>query len=128
MRITNFIMPNNSSFSGSAVVDPKNETIPDNSYYHFHWHVAIDDYNHWKYRLSFRTDGPLDRAYCDAMVDDGMGEGDNRLRRPENRYLQNRGELGITYTGMGQLPRPRPVRGREPRRHLRPDRRTFGCA
>ncbi|HEV8019838.1 MAG TPA: Rieske 2Fe-2S domain-containing protein [Candidatus Lustribacter sp.] len=101
VRITNFIMPNNSSFSGSAVVDPKNETIPDNSYYHFHWHVPIDDYNHWKYRLSFRTDGPLDKAYCDAMVDDGMGEDDNRLRRPENRYLQSRDEQSITYTGMG---------------------------
>jgi phthalate 4,5-dioxygenase len=101
VRISNFIMPNNSSFLGSAIVDPKVETIPENSYYHFHWHVPIDDVNHWKYRIAYRIDGPIDKAYCDAYVDEGMDEEHNRLRRLENRYQQNRAEMGTTFTGMG---------------------------
>ena len=101
VRISNFIMPNNSSFLGSAIVDPKNETIPENSYYHFHWHVPIDDFNHWKYRVAYRIDGPIDKAYCDAYVEDGMGEGHDRFRKLENRYRQNRAEMDTTFTGMG---------------------------
>jgi phenylpropionate dioxygenase-like ring-hydroxylating dioxygenase large terminal subunit len=101
VRITNFIMPNNSSFGGSAVVDPKNEKLPENSYYHFHWHVPIDDGNHWKYRVSYRVDGAIDKAYCDSLIADDMDENFNRPRRLENRYLQSRENMAITFTGMG---------------------------
>ncbi len=101
VRISNFIMPNNSSFLGSAIVDPKIETIPENSYYHFHWHVPIDDFNHWKYRVAYRIDGPVDKAYCDEYVHDGMGEGHDRMRKLENRYGQSRDEMDTTFTGMG---------------------------
>jgi len=101
VRITNFIMPNNSSFLGSAIVDPKNEVIPENSYYHFHWHVPIDDGNHWKYRIAYRIDGPIDKPYCDSLLADQMGEDFNRIRRPDNRYMQDRENMKITFTGMG---------------------------
>jgi phthalate 4,5-dioxygenase oxygenase subunit len=102
VRITNFIMPNNSSFGGSSVVDPAIEKLPENTFYHFHWHVPIDDYNHWKYRISYRIDGPLDKAYCDSLIADGdMDEHFNRARRPENRYLQTRENMAYTFTGMG---------------------------
>jgi hypothetical protein len=102
VRITNFIMPNNSSFGGSSVVDPEVKKLPENTYYHFHWHVPIDDYNHWKYRISYRIDGPLDKAYCDSLIaDDDMDEHFNRARRLENRYLQTRENMAYTFTGMG---------------------------
>jgi len=101
VRITNFIMPNNSSFSGSAVVDPKRETIPENSFYHFHWHVPVDDRNHWKFRISYRSDGPIDKTYCDSLMDAGVDEGFKRERRPDNRYLQDRENMAVTFTGMG---------------------------
>lgn len=102
VRISNFIMPNCSSFLGAAVVDPQVERIPENSYYHFHWHVPIDDVSHWKYRIAYRTDGPVDKAYLAALSRDGMDEGYNRVRRRENRYLQDRDEMKTrTFAGLG---------------------------
>jgi phthalate 4,5-dioxygenase len=102
VRITNFIMPNNSSFGGSSVVDPQVEKLLENTFYHFHWHVPIDDYNHWKYRISYRIDGPLDKAYCDSLIaNEDMDAGFNRARRVENRYLQTRENMAYTFTGMG---------------------------
>lgn len=102
VRISNFIMPNCSSFLGSAVVDPKVEQIPESSYYHFHWHVPIDDESHWKYRIAFRTDGPVDKAYLDSLVQAGSAGTYDRERRRENRYLQDRGEMtSRTFAGLG---------------------------
>jgi phthalate 4,5-dioxygenase len=101
VRITNFIMPNNSAFQGSPAVDPAVEPYDDNSGYQMHWHVPIDNESHWKYQIYFRLDGPVDREFLARRVA-AEDEPYNRRRRAANRYLQDRGEQGVrTFAGMG---------------------------
>jgi phenylpropionate dioxygenase-like ring-hydroxylating dioxygenase large terminal subunit len=101
VRITNFIMPNNSSFQGGPVVDPAVERIDDNSAYQQHWHVPIDNESHWKYQVYYRLDGPVDKAFLARMLA-AEDEPYNRRRRAANRYLQDRSEQGVrSLAGMG---------------------------
>ncbi len=101
VRITNFIMPNNSAFQGGPVLDPALERIDDNSTYQHHWHVPIDNESHWKYQVYYRLDGPVDPAYLMRAVG-AEDEAYNRRRRASNRYLQDRNEQGAnTLAGIG---------------------------
>jgi phthalate 4,5-dioxygenase oxygenase subunit len=101
VRITNFIMPNNSAFQGAPVLDPAVERIDDNSAYQHHWHVPIDNEAHWKYQIYYRLDGPVDPVYLRRLVG-AEDEAYNRRRRASNRYLQDRSEQGVgTLAGMG---------------------------
>ena len=103
VRITNFIMPNASSFHGSPLVDPRKGAINDNVGYQVHWHVPIDDYSHWKYTLAYRSDGPVDAEF---QRNSQFGEISADFRSPrtrQNRYMQDREEMKQTsFVGLGR--------------------------
>jgi phenylpropionate dioxygenase-like ring-hydroxylating dioxygenase large terminal subunit len=102
VRITNFIMPNSSSFDGVPLVDKSKEPLVDNMGYQIHWHVPIDDYSHWKYTILFRYQGKIDRAFQEAQ----HANIDAEFRTPgrlHNRFLQDRQEMRVSsYAGMGR--------------------------
>lgn len=102
VRISNFVMPNGSTFDGVPMEDPAVRPPQPNEGYQAHWHVPIDDTHHYKYVIVHRYDAPADVAYLDRIV---KGDVDERYARPRcaaNRYLQNRAEMTThTYTGMG---------------------------
>jgi phthalate 4,5-dioxygenase len=101
VRITNFIMPNCSTFQGAPVTNPATNRSDENSAYQMHWHVPIDDVSHWKYQIYYRLDGPVDKEWLKNMVA-AEDEPFNRRRRAANRYLQDRSEQGArTLAGMG---------------------------
>jgi len=104
VRVSNFIMPHGSAFPAGQVVDPKVEAIDENLHYSMHFHVPIDDFHHWKYRIMFRVDGPVDRAFLDrTQIDFTAEDSFERPRAGRNRYLQSREEQhSQTFTGMGR--------------------------
>jgi phthalate 4,5-dioxygenase len=104
VRVSNFIMPNGSAFPAGHVVDPAVEKLDENLHYSMHFHVPIDDVNHWKYRIMFRLDGPVDTAYLERSQNEFTSENSfERPRAARNRYLQNRDEQHrSTFTGMGR--------------------------
>jgi phthalate 4,5-dioxygenase oxygenase subunit len=100
VRVTNFVMPNNSAFAAGPPTDPKIETIPRNRHYRMHWHVPADDYTHWKYEMAVRFDGPVDPAYMRRLFPHAPKEPLERTLA--NRYLQDRNEQKTrTFTGIG---------------------------
>jgi phthalate 4,5-dioxygenase oxygenase subunit len=102
VRISNFVMPNGSTFDGIPLVDPKLRKPEANEGYQAHWHVPIDDTHHYKYVIVHRYDEALDRAYCDRSVKGDVDEKYARPRSAANRYLQDRAAMDThTYTGMG---------------------------
>jgi len=105
VRVSNFIMPHGSAFPAGLVVDPKRERLDENLHYSLHFHVPIDDLNHWKYRIMFRLDGPVDVAFLERTQNDFTAEDSfERKRSANNRYLQNRAEQHTqTFTGMGRV-------------------------
>ena len=103
VRITNFIMPNASSFHGSPLVDPRKGPVNDNVGYQLHWHVPIDDYTHWKYTLAFRFDGPVDKDFQRNSQFGDIGADFRSPRTRQNRYLQDRDEMKHTsFVGLGR--------------------------
>lgn len=94
VRISNFVMPNLSTFPGITEADG----------YQAHWHVPIDDTSHWKYIFNFKRSGPIDGEWIERAVLPNM-EGPYRLaRNARNRYLQDRAEMQTqSYTGMGSF-------------------------
>jgi nitrite reductase/ring-hydroxylating ferredoxin subunit len=103
VRVTNFIMPNCSAFDGVPLVNPRTEPFRPNLGYQVHWHVPIDDCEHWKYTVIYRYDGPVDRAYMEGELFRDL-EGTYRSpRNAQNRYLQDRAEMKrTTYAGLGR--------------------------
>lgn len=102
VRTTNFIMPNNSSFVGVPLVDPKIEPADANTGYSLNWHVPIDDYSHMKYAICYRRTGPVDVALQERLIADGLNDDLTGVRNLRNRYLQDRGEMrDRTFIGMG---------------------------
>jgi phthalate 4,5-dioxygenase oxygenase subunit len=100
-RITNFIMPNCSTFDGLPPVNPQMEPIRDNMGYQVHWHVPIDNFSHWKYIYLFRYSGPMDREYM-AGQHANIDEEFQSNRRASNRYKQDRDEMrDQSFAGMG---------------------------
>ena len=92
VRISNFVMPNLSTFPGITAADG----------YQAHWHVPIDDTHHWKYALNFKRSGPMDKAYMDQAILQSMERPYHLARNAANRYLQDRGEMReVSYSGMG---------------------------
>ena len=103
VRITNFIMPNASSFHGSPLVDPRKGAVNDNVGYQVHWHVPVDDYSHWKYTLAFRFDGPVDKDFQRNSQFGDVGADFRSPRTRQNRYLQDRDEMKHTsFVGLGR--------------------------
>jgi phthalate 4,5-dioxygenase oxygenase subunit len=91
LRITNFVLPNLAAFGGSTVGEG----------YAVHWHVPIDDIQHWKYIFMFSRERPLDKAI--AQKNRSELTADYRLIRNEaNRYQQDRESMKTkSFTGMG---------------------------
>jgi phthalate 4,5-dioxygenase len=104
VRISNFIMPNSSAFPAGQVVDPAVQKLDENLHYSLHFHVPIDDVTHWKYRIMFRLDGPVDPAFLERSQNDFTSDDSfERKRSSRNRYGQNRDEQrSRTFTGMGR--------------------------
>ncbi len=90
VRISNFIFPNLAAFPGSGKGDG----------YSVNWHVPIDDTTHWKYTFTFNRAEPLDKP---SFAGGREITADYRLvRRPTNRYLQNREEMkDRSFAGIG---------------------------
>lgn len=102
VRITNIVMPNFSAFDGGPLVDPKRQRPVPNMGYWVHWHVPINDTQHWKYAVAYRYDGPVDVQYQQEEFA-FLGAGYSSGRNEANRYLQDREEMRTqTYAGMGR--------------------------
>jgi phenylpropionate dioxygenase-like ring-hydroxylating dioxygenase large terminal subunit len=102
VRISNFVMPNGSTFDGSPVADPKKVKPGANDGYQAHWHVPVDDSHHYKYVIVQRYEGAIDRAYLERDV---TGQIDEKYARPPskaNRYLQDRKSMDVLYAGIGR--------------------------
>ena len=90
LRVTNFIYPNLAAFNGSTTGEG----------FSAHWHVPIDDRTHWKYAFLFSRERPLTEELRHRIRVE-LGD-DHRLKRNEsNRYLQDRGTMTQTFSGMG---------------------------
>jgi len=102
VRTTNFIMPNNGSFVGVPLVDPKIAPPDSNDGYSLNWHVPLDDYNHMKYAIVYRISGPVDPDLQERYIANGLEPDLSWKRNRQNRYLQDREEMRTsTYLGMG---------------------------
>ena len=102
VRISNVIMPNGSAFDGIPIHDPTLRQPTPNVGYQAHWHVPVDDTHHWKFVIVHCYDEPLDIAYIDRMIKDGLDENYHGKRNAANRYLQNRTEMNtFAYAGLG---------------------------
>jgi phthalate 4,5-dioxygenase oxygenase subunit len=91
LRITNFVFPNLAAFGGSTVGEG----------YAVHWHVPIDDMQHWKYVFMFSRKRPLDKDLSNKNRAELTA--DYQLARNEtNRYGQERASMKTkSFTGMG---------------------------
>ena len=91
LRISNFILPNLAAFPGGGASDG----------YGVNWHVPIDDTSHWKFNITFRRSGPIDKALLKRRI--AQLTPDYRLvRNQRNRYLQDREEMkDRTFSGLG---------------------------
>jgi phenylpropionate dioxygenase-like ring-hydroxylating dioxygenase large terminal subunit len=92
VRISNFVMPNISTFPGVTGGDG----------FQAHWHVPIDDTHHWKYVINLQRSRPLDKEWLRRMTAMSLGP-DYRLRRNmSNRYGQDREEQRTrSFSGIG---------------------------
>jgi hypothetical protein len=94
LRVTNFIYPNLSAFTG-----------PLEDGYLVNWHVPIDDTHHWKYMIAFTRETPLSKEWMDQALFDGELTADYQLTRTrDNRYGQNRAAMSWCFTGIGDRP------------------------
>jgi nitrite reductase/ring-hydroxylating ferredoxin subunit len=101
VRVTNFIMPNLSTFDGNPLINPRKGIATDNLGYQFHWHVPIDDESHWKYFIFYRYDGPVDVGYLEQFFWDTRDDSPSS-RTARNRYGQDREEMKhTTFAGLG---------------------------
>jgi phthalate 4,5-dioxygenase oxygenase subunit len=89
--VTNFILPNLAAFGGSTVGEG----------YAVHWHVPIDDTQHWKYVFMFSRERALDKELLKKQRSELTA--DYQLARNEtNRYGQERASMKTkSFTGMG---------------------------
>jgi phenylpropionate dioxygenase-like ring-hydroxylating dioxygenase large terminal subunit len=71
--------------------------------YQGRWYVPIDDTSHYSFEFFYRHSEPLDKESLRKFRAKNVGPDNRHVRRPENRYLQNRAELKEdgNYCGMG---------------------------
>lgn len=102
IRMTNFIMPNNSAFEGSPLVDPRKGDRRGNLGYQMNWHVPIDDTEHWKYMVLYSHEAAIDCDFIEKIVFSDIGTDYRLARTAGNRYLQDREEMKRTsFAGLG---------------------------
>jgi phthalate 4,5-dioxygenase oxygenase subunit len=103
LRLTHHIMPNAAAFAGLPCVDPAVQPDYENLSYQLHWHVPIDDGQHWKYTLIYRHDGPVDKDFLSNRLFVDMARTHHSPRNAENRYLQDREEMKrVSFLGIGK--------------------------
>lgn len=93
LRINNFVFP-----SGAT---PSTSGGPGG--YQGRWYVPIDDFSHCRFEFFYRHAEPLNKEGLRKNRAENVAPDNRHIRRPENRYLQDREELkrGESYTGMG---------------------------
>ena len=93
LRVNNYVFP-----SGAT---PSTSGGPNG--YQGRWYVPIDDHNHLRFEFFFEGGKPLDKERLKKNRAANVGPDLRHVRRPENRYLQDRDELkaGKSYGGMG---------------------------
>jgi phenylpropionate dioxygenase-like ring-hydroxylating dioxygenase large terminal subunit len=72
--------------------------------YQGRWYVPIDDFSHYGFEFIYRHYEPLDKAALKKFRDENVAPDMRHIRRPENRYLQDREEQkspGGSFAGMG---------------------------
>ena len=71
--------------------------------YQGRFYVPIDDYSHMRFEFFFSHDKPLDKERLRKDREKNVGPDLRHVRRPENRYLQDRAAMkrGESWSGMG---------------------------
>jgi hypothetical protein len=93
LRINNYVYPTGATPSTST----------GDGGYQGRWYVPIDDFSHCRFEFFYRHAEPLDKEKLIKNHHENVGPDNRHVRRPENRYLQDREELkrGESYGGMG---------------------------
>ena len=68
--------------------------------YTFHWHVPIDDESHVRFDVFFNRVRPAERERYDQEAETEM-VGHRYHRNKMNRYLQDRAQMKLNFSGMG---------------------------
>ena len=95
VRITNFVFPNFGFFSGE-----------DQRYgeggYSVHWHVPINDRQHWRFDFCYHPKAALDKDHMRMRIATEFDEKHVPRRQASNRYLQDRDQMkSKSYAGLG---------------------------
>jgi phthalate 4,5-dioxygenase len=93
LRVNNYVYPSGATPSTST----------GESGYQGRWYVPIDDHSHVRFEFFYRHSQPLNKEALRKNRAENVGPDLRHIRRPENRYLQDREELkaGKSYGGMG---------------------------
>lgn len=96
LKIQSFLLPNVAVFPGA---------VQGIGGHQVHWHVPVDDENHWKFVLVFRRDEAVDKArLAKALVGvDELLPGYRMKRTRANHHLQNRPQMAsaLPTNGLG---------------------------
>ncbi len=93
IRTYDFVMPNLTCFPGRQ----------GNGGYSVHWHVPIDDHQHWKYSWLFNRTKTLEEINADPAPE--LGPGYRILQNKENRFMQDRSTMSwASYSGLSDFP------------------------
>jgi phenylpropionate dioxygenase-like ring-hydroxylating dioxygenase large terminal subunit len=93
LRVNNYVYPAGATPSTSG----------GDSGYQGRWYVPIDDYSHCRFEFFYSYPQPLNKDRLQKNRAENVAADLRHVRRPENRYLQDREELkrGDSYGGMG---------------------------
>lgn len=90
VRISNFVYPNWA---------PNPQGVDG---FNVNWHVPINDYSHWKFRVAYSRSKPLDKERLQQQFFEHVGPEWVTFRNRSNRYLQDRNEMETkSFIGMG---------------------------
>ncbi len=93
VRITHFILPNKAAIIGNEGRVGEGYSI--------HWHVPIDDENHFRFDFIFNRARPVARERYEGEIAREIA-GNRYIRNKANRYRQDRGLMKTSnFTGMG---------------------------
>lgn len=92
VRISNFVVPNLAAANGR-------ETPLGLGGASMLWHVPISDVEHQRFEVAFHIKRPLPPA--SDMLKDEIAPDGGRVRTLENRFLQKRDRLDVSFLGMG---------------------------
>jgi phenylpropionate dioxygenase-like ring-hydroxylating dioxygenase large terminal subunit len=93
LRVNNYVFPSGATPSTSG----------GESGYQGRWYVPIDDYSHVRFEFFYEGGKPLDKERLRKNRANNVGTDLRHVRRPENRYLQDRQaqKSGQSWGGMG---------------------------